>query len=60
MSKNSKNAKRHQQAREMSKSRQAGNPGPAKTKPVHSKKNAWWQKFRSYTEFVKGNKKKPE
>lgn len=57
MSRNNKNAKRIAAAREMSKNRLAGNAGPARTEPKHGKKNAWWQKFRSYAEFVSGPKK---
>lgn len=58
MSKNSKNAKRYAAAREMSKNRQNGSGGsPASGTATSKKKNAWWQKFRSYAEFVKGGKK---
>ena len=57
MSRNSKNSKRIQAAREMSKQRQNGNPGPARTQAKHGKKNAWWQKFGSYHAFIKGGKK---
>lgn len=58
MSHNSKNAKRIAARKEMSKARANGNPGPAKTTPKHGKKNAWWQKCRSYSEFIKGDGKK--
>lgn len=57
MSRNNKNAKRIQAAREMSATRTAGGKGPSSTTPKHGKKNAWWQKFRSYAEFVSGPKK---
>lgn len=57
MSRNSKNARRIAAAREMSKIRLGGGSGPSSTTPKHGKKNAWWQKFRSYSEFVKGGKK---
>jgi hypothetical protein len=57
MSRNSKNSKRIAAAREMSKIRVAGGHGPSKTEPKHGKKNAWWQKFRSYAEYVSGPKK---
>jgi hypothetical protein len=56
MSRNSKNAKRIQAAKEMSKARQGGSPGPARTQAKHGKKNAWWQKG-DYSSFVKGGKK---
>lgn len=56
MSRNSKNAKRNQAAKEMSKARLAGNPGPSRTQAKHGKKNAWWQKG-DYATFVKGGKK---
>lgn len=58
MSRNNKNARRIAAAREMSKTRQGGGSGPSSTTAKHGKKNAWWQKFRSYTEFVKGGNKK--
>lgn len=57
MSRNNKNAKRIQAAREMSRTRVSGGKGPSKTEPKHGKKNAWWQKFRSYAEYVSGPKK---
>jgi hypothetical protein len=57
MSRNSKQAKRLQAAREMSATRVAGGHGPSSTTPKHGKKNAWWQKFRSYADFVSGPKK---
>ena len=57
MSRNSKNAARIHAAREMSKTRVAGGKGPSKTEPKHGKKNAWWQKFRSYAEYISGPKK---
>ena len=57
MSKNSKNAKRIQAAREMSATRKNGGKGPSKTEPKHGKKNAWWQKFKSYSDFIKGGAK---
>jgi hypothetical protein len=53
MSKNSKNSKRLEAAKQISKQRVSGSAGPSKTLPKHGKKNAWWQKFRSYREFAK-------
>lgn len=58
MSRNNKNAKRIAAAKEMSKLRQGGGSGPARTSPKHGKKNAWWQKFQSYAAFIKGGKNK--
>ncbi len=57
MSRNSKNAKRIQQAREMSKTRTGGGSGPASTAAKHGKTKAWWQ-LGSYSSFVKGGKKR--
>ncbi len=57
MSRNSKNARRIAARKEMSKLRQGGGSGPARTQAKHGKKNAWWQKFSSYSTFVKGGKK---
>lgn len=57
MSRQSKQAKRLQAAREMSKLHVSGGKGPSSTTPKHGKKNAWWQKFRSYADFIKGPKK---
>lgn len=59
MSKNNKNAKRVQAAREMSAKRVAGGAGPAKTTPAHGKKNAWFQKFDTYREYLASKNKKP-
>lgn len=59
MSKNSKNAKRMIAAREMSAKRVAGGKGPAKTQAVHGKKNAWFQKFDTYREYLASKTKKP-
>jgi hypothetical protein len=56
MSRNSKNARLIREAKEMGKNRQAGNKGPSRTNPVHGKKNAWWQKFSSYSAFITGGK----
>lgn len=56
MSRNSKNAKRIQAAKEMSKVRLGGGSGPSRTAAQHGKKNAWWQKG-DYTAFVKSGKK---
>ena len=56
MSKNNKNAKRIAAAKEMSKIRLGGGKGPARTEPKHGKKNAWWQKFPSYTAYIRGGK----
>ena len=57
MSRNSKNARLHQEAKEMGKTRQGGGRGPAQTTPAHGKKNAWWQKFSSYSAYVSGGKR---
>lgn len=57
MSHNNKNARRIAAAREISKTRVGGGSGPSSTTPKHGKKNAWWQRFRSYSEFMKGGKK---
>lgn len=57
MSHNNKNARRIAAAREISKTRVGGGSGPSSTTPKHGKKNAWWQRFRSYAEFMKGGKK---
>lgn len=57
MSKNNKNARRIAARKEMSKLRQSGGGGPARTQPKHEKKNAWWQKFASYGAFTRGGKK---
>ena len=59
MSKNSKNAKRLAAAREQSKSRQNGSKGSAKKSSTSKKKNAWWQKFPSYSAFILGKGKVP-
>ena len=56
MSKNNKNAKRIAAAKEMSKIRLSGGKGPARTESKHGKKNAWWQKFPSYTAYIRGGK----
>ena len=49
MTHNAKNYRRHQEAKERSKTRQNGNPGPAKTLPKHGKK---WT-YRSNPEIQK-------
>lgn len=53
MSRNSKNSKLIAAAREISKQRVGGNKGAAKTKPLHGKKNAWWQRFPSFRAYIK-------
>ncbi len=53
MSSNNKNAKRHIKAREMSAIRKSGGSGPAQTKPLHGKKNAWWQRFKTYGDYIR-------
>lgn len=53
MSSNNKNAKRHIKAREISATRKSGGSGPAQTKPQHGKKNAWWQRFQSYGDYIR-------
>lgn len=60
MSRQSKNARNIARRKEMSKMRQSGGAGPAKTTPKHEKKNAWWQKFTTYGAFTRGNKKQKE
>ena len=60
MSKNSKNARNIARRKEMSKMRQSGGAGPAKTTPKHEKKNAWWQKFTTYGAFARGTKKQKD
>lgn len=57
MSHNAKNSRRIHAAREMSKTRLNGGSGPSQTQPKHGKKNAWWQKFKSYKEFISGGGK---
>lgn len=57
MSRNSKNAKRHAAAKQISEQRKNGGGGPAKTTPAHGKKNAWWQKFPSFAASLRGGKK---
>lgn len=52
MSRNNKNAKRHIKAREISATRKGGGSGAAQTKPQHGKKNAWWQRFKSYSLWI--------
>jgi hypothetical protein len=51
MSRNSKEAKRHAEARQRRRAKQEGKTivsmgsnGPKQTTPKHGKKNAWWQK----------------
>jgi hypothetical protein len=56
MSRNSKNATRIRQAREVTAMHKNAGRGPAKTKPLHEKKNAWWQKFPSYGAYIRGEK----
>jgi len=67
MSRNSKNARLHAQARALPKNRSAAakarrasgevrQPGRA-TSPSHGKKNAWWQNG-DYATFVKGKQKR--
>ena len=56
MSKNNKSAKRVQLRKQATAQRAAGG-GPAKTKPLHGKKKAWWQIFPSYGAFIAGAKK---
>jgi hypothetical protein len=56
MSRNNKNAKRKAQAKVITAMHQRGEKGAAKTAPLHTKVNAWWQKFRTYGDFAKGSK----
>ena len=60
MSRQSKNARNLAKARQVSAMHKNGEKGPAKTTPLHGKKNAWWQKFDSYSSFLKGGKKPRE
>ena len=57
MSRQSKNARNIARRKEFTKIRQGGGAGPDKTQPRHEKRNAWWQKFGSYSSFIKGGKK---
>lgn len=65
MSRNSKNAQRYAAARALPKNRSAaararradGKPAQSPPRRPSSKKNAWWQKFSSYSAFTKGGKK---
>lgn len=68
MSKNSKNARLHKQASEQPKNRSAAararaasgetrQPGRASA-PAHGKKKAWWQVFRSYSDYIQGGGKR--
>lgn len=57
MSRNNKNATRKAQAKIITAMHLRGEKGAEKTKPLHTKTNAWWQKFRSYAEYTKGAKK---
>lgn len=57
MSRNSKNATRHAQAKAITALHLKGEKGPARTGAKHGKKNAWWQKFQTYSAFIKGAKK---
>lgn len=57
MSRNSKNARLHREAKEMGKLRQGGGKGPSRTTPKHGKKNAWWQRYSTYSSFVAGGKR---
>lgn len=56
MSRNSKNAQRHQQAQRFSAARLANNPGPAKTTPKHNKKHR--QQHTQHTQKVGNEDKK--
>jgi len=51
MSRNSKNARLHHEARQ-----RKGTKGPAKTQPKHGKTKAWWQTHKSYSSWFKGQK----
>lgn len=57
MSRNSKNAKQHAAAKQISEMHKNGNKGPAQTAAKHGKKKAWWQKFPSYGAYIRGGKK---
>lgn len=57
MSRNNKNAREHAIARQMSARRKNGNKGPEKTEAKHGKKNAWWQKFKTYGAYIAGGKR---
>jgi len=65
MSKNSKNARLHHEARERSKTRQSGGKcgptgGVRATAATHGKKKAWWQLYNSYGEYIRGGGKKAQ
>jgi hypothetical protein len=57
MSRQSKNARNLAKARDITKMHLNGEKGPSKTTPQHGKKSAWWQKFQTYSSFIKGGKK---
>jgi hypothetical protein len=59
MSRNSKNARLHKEAKLMGEQRQKGNKGPARTQSKHGKKNAWFQKYDTYSQYIAAGKKKP-
>jgi len=57
MSRNSKNATRHAQARQISEMRKKGESGPSKTTPKHGKRWGYRsnpEAMKRLTEFVKG------
>lgn len=56
MTRQSKNARNLAKARQITAMHKNGEKGPARTGST-KKKNAWWQKFNSYSSFVKGGKK---
>lgn len=60
MSRNNKKARLLAKAREITALHAKGEKAPAKTKPLHGKTRAWWQKFPSYSAFIKGGKKPNE
>lgn len=57
MSRNSKNARRNQEAKQWSATRKGGGKGPSRTEPKHGKKNAWFQQYDSHGEYMAAQKK---
>lgn len=64
MSRNSKNARLHREAKQLKHAEfkggehvSTGRKGPSSTTPKHGKKNAWFQHFDSYSDFVKAQGK---
>ncbi len=64
MSRNSKNTRNHKIAKELSEARVKRGPDAEPQNPPRAKnrtkRKAWWQLFRSYSEYIKGGGKKPQ